>query len=175
MSNKRQRQLLIFHHFKFIERNQGSASINREIRSRGRVKDGESGFNGIKRDVEFIGQVRLVTNTMWFWKDSTALFVRLCVCKRLPFKGWHSMIVSVPCVHTCSTCITCITCTCCWSVRQFVVHTHSKYMTCTREQVFIGKQKDDLDGVAVPTPYIQQYFYSITETRMTQMWAFESA
>ena len=26
------------------------------------------------------------------------------------------------------------------------------------EQVFIGKQKDDMDGAAVPTPYIQQYF-----------------
>ena len=31
-------------------------------------------------------------------------------------------------------------------------------MTDKREQVFIGKQKDDLDGVAVPTPYLQQYF-----------------
>ena len=27
---------------------------------------------------------------------------------------------------------------------------------------FIGEQKDDLDGAAVPTPYIQQYFYTIT-------------
>ena len=26
-----------------------------------------------------------------------------------------------------------------------------------REQVFIGKQKDDLDGAAVPTPYLQQF------------------
>ena len=26
------------------------------------------------------------------------------------------------------------------------------------EQVFIGKQKDDLDGVSIPTPYVQQYF-----------------
>ena len=46
-----------------------------------------------------------------------------------------------------------------------------------REQVFIGKQRDDLDRVAVPTPYIQQYFYSITEseTHRTQIWAWESA
>ena len=35
-----------------------------------------------------------------------------------------------------------------------------------REQVFIGKQKDDLDGVAVPTPYLQQYFYTIATTQM---------
>ena len=33
-----------------------------------------------------------------------------------------------------------------------------------REQVFIGKQKDDLDGAAVPTPYLQQYFYANTTT-----------
>ena len=31
-----------------------------------------------------------------------------------------------------------------------------------REQVFIGKQKDDLDGAAVPTPYLQQYYYTNT-------------
>ena len=31
-----------------------------------------------------------------------------------------------------------------------------------REQVFIDKQKDDLDGAAVPTPYWQQYYYVTT-------------
>ena len=43
---------------------------------------------------------------------------------------------------------------------QFVGHV-KMLVNCValdREQVFIGKQKDDLDGVAVPTPYLQQYF-----------------
>ena len=43
------------------------------------------------------------------------------------------------------------------------------------EQVFIGKQKDDLDGVTIPTPYIQQYFYAFTKIQMTLVWACESA
>ena len=43
--------------------------------------------------------------------------------------------------------------------------------TWEREQVFIGKQKDDLDGVAVPTPYLQQYYYT---KAMTKMWAFQT-
>ena len=37
-----------------------------------------------------------------------------------------------------------------------------EFVVPQREQVFIGKQKDDLDGAAVPTPYIQQYFYTVT-------------
>ena len=34
--------------------------------------------------------------------------------------------------------------------------------TLEREQVFIDKQKDDLDGATVPTPYWQQFFYVTT-------------
>ena len=44
----------------------------------------------------------------------------------------------------------------------------TQYFSEEEEQVFIGKQKDDLDGAAVPTPYLQQYFYTNTTT---QMWA----
>ena len=40
-----------------------------------------------------------------------------------------------------------------------------RYQTthCLDEQGFNGKQKDDMDGAAVPTPYIQQYFSTITK------------
>ena len=41
-----------------------------------------------------------------------------------------------------------------------------------REQVFIGKQKDDLDGVAVPTPYLQQYFYTIATTHFKHIFKY---
>ena len=35
-----------------------------------------------------------------------------------------------------------------------------------REQVFNDKQKDGLDGAAVSTAYLQQYFYTDTTTQM---------
>ena len=38
----------------------------------------------------------------------------------------------------------------------YISVTKKKEREREREQVFIGKQKDDLDGVAVPTPYIQR-------------------